>query len=76
MCCRKRNEAGVSVTCRKNGIHSVPAIGEVPLLDKTVEAVVRLRNVKAAGVYNISVELLRAGGAAMMCGLYAIFTAR
>ena len=40
------------------------------------EAVAKLRGGKAAaGIYNISVELLKAGGIAMIRGIHAVLTA-
>ena len=36
------------------------------------EAVAKLTGGKAAGICNISAELLKAGGQAMICGLHAV----
>ncbi|KAG0711895.1 LINE-1 retrotransposable element ORF2 protein [Chionoecetes opilio] len=46
-----------------------------PSLDEVREAVAKLRGGKAAGVCNISAELLKAGGEAMIRGLHAVLTA-
>ena len=48
---------------------AAPSIGDVK------EVVAKLTGGKAAGVCNISVELLRAGGEAMIRGLHVVFTA-
>ena len=48
---------------------TAPSIGDVK------EAVAKLRGGKAAGICNISVELLKAGGDAMIHGLHAVVTA-
>ena len=51
-----------------------------PLIDKTApsihvkEAVAKLRGGKAAGICNISAELLKAGGEATIRGLHAVLT--
>ncbi|KAG0693436.1 Transposon TX1 uncharacterized protein [Chionoecetes opilio] len=53
-----------------------PPIDETaPSLDEVREAVAKLRGGKAAGVCNISAELLKAGGEAMIHGLHAVLTA-
>ena len=53
-----------------------PPIDETPpSLDEVREAVARLRGGKAPGVCNISAELLKAGGEAMIHGLHAVLTA-
>ncbi|KAG0723422.1 Transposon TX1 uncharacterized protein [Chionoecetes opilio] len=53
-----------------------PPIDEsAPSLDEVREAVAKLRGGKAAGVCNISAELLKAGGEAMIHGLHAVLTA-
>ncbi|KAG0723224.1 putative protein in type-1 retrotransposable element R1DM [Chionoecetes opilio] len=53
-----------------------PPIDETaPSLDKVREAVAKLKGGKAAGVCNISAELLKAGGEAMIRGLHAVLTA-
>ncbi|KAG0724748.1 LINE-1 retrotransposable element ORF2 protein [Chionoecetes opilio] len=53
-----------------------PPIDETaPSLDEVREAVAKLRGGKAAGVCNISAELLKAGGEAMIRGLHAVLTA-
>ncbi|KAG0718569.1 Sphingomyelin phosphodiesterase 3 [Chionoecetes opilio] len=53
-----------------------PPIDEsAPSLDEVREAVAKLRGGKAAGVCNISAELLKAGGEAMIRGLHAVLTA-
>ncbi|KAG0723026.1 LINE-1 retrotransposable element ORF2 protein [Chionoecetes opilio] len=61
------------------GLQSVdadPPIDETaPSLDEVREAVAKLRGGKAAGVCNISAELLKAGGEAMIRGLHAALTA-
>ena len=44
-------------------------------IDNVKEAVAKLRGGKAAGVCNISAELLKAGGEAMIRGLHAVLTA-
>ena len=46
-----------------------------PSIDDVKEAVAKLRGGKAAGICNISEELLKAGGEAMIRGLHAVFTA-
>ena len=52
-----------------------PPINEAPpSLDEVREAVSKLKGRKAAGVCNISVELLKAGGEAMIHGLHAVLT--
>ena len=43
-----------------------------PSTDDVKEAVAKLRDGKAAGICNISTELLKTGGKAMIHGLYAI----
>ena len=48
---------------------TAPSIGDVK------EAVAKLRGGKAAGICNISAELLKAGGEAMIRGLHAVLTA-
>ncbi|KAG0728620.1 Monocarboxylate transporter 9 [Chionoecetes opilio] len=53
-----------------------PPIDETaPSLDEVREAVAKLKGGKAAGVCNISAELLRDGGEAMIRGLHAVLTA-
>ncbi|KAG0729173.1 Transposon TX1 uncharacterized protein [Chionoecetes opilio] len=53
-----------------------PPIDETaPSLDEVREAVAKLRGGKAAGVCNISAELLKARGEAMTRGLHAVLTA-
>ncbi|KAG0721718.1 Chitooligosaccharidolytic beta-N-acetylglucosaminidase [Chionoecetes opilio] len=53
-----------------------PPIDETtPSFDEVREAVSKLRGGKAAGVCNISAELLKAGGEAMIRGLHAVLTA-
>ncbi|KAG0727434.1 LINE-1 reverse transcriptase [Chionoecetes opilio] len=53
-----------------------PPIDEsAPSLDEVREAVAKLRGGKAAGVCNISAELLKAVGEAMIHGLHAVLTA-
>ncbi|KAG0729261.1 Retrovirus-related Pol polyprotein from type-2 retrotransposable element R2DM [Chionoecetes opilio] len=53
-----------------------PPIDETaPSLDEVREAVAKLKGGKAAGVCNISSELLKAGGEAMIRGLHAVLTA-
>ena len=53
-----------------------PPIDEAaPSLEEVKEAVARLRGGKAAGICNISAELLKAGGEAMTRGLHAVLTA-
>ena len=53
-----------------------PTIKETtPSLDGVKEAVARLRGGKTAGIFNISVRLLKAGGKAMIRGLHAVLTA-
>ncbi|KAG0730476.1 Transposon TX1 uncharacterized protein [Chionoecetes opilio] len=53
-----------------------PPIDEsAPSLDEVREAVAKLKGGKAAGVCNISAELLKAGGEAMIHGLHAVLTA-
>ena len=44
-------------------------------LDEVKEAVARLRGGKATGICNISAELLKAGGEAMIHGLHAVLIA-
>ena len=48
---------------------TAPSIGDVK------KAVAKLRGGKVASICNISVELLKAGGEAMICGLHAVLTA-
>ena len=43
--------------------------------DDVEEAVGELRGGKAAGIWNINAELLKAGGEAMIRGLHAVLTA-
>ena len=53
-----------------------PPINEVaPSIDKVKEAVAKLKGGKAAGICNISAELTKAGGEAMIHGLLAFLTA-
>ena len=53
-----------------------PPIGKIaPSIDDVKKAVTKLRGRKAADIYNISVELLKAGGEAMISGLLAVLTA-
>ena len=53
-----------------------PPINEAaPSIDKVKKAVAKLRDGKAAGICNISAELLKAGGEAMIRGLHAVLTA-
>ena len=53
-----------------------PSINEAtPSIDEVKEAVTKLRDGKAAGICNISAELLKAGGEAMIRGLHAVLTA-
>ena len=52
-----------------------PADETAPSIDDVKEAVAKLRCGKVAGVCNISVELLKAGGEAMTRGLHAVLTA-
>ena len=53
-----------------------PPINEAaPSLDEVKEAVARLRGGKAAGICDISMELIKAGGEAMTCGLPAVLPA-
>ncbi|KAG0716601.1 LINE-1 reverse transcriptase [Chionoecetes opilio] len=53
-----------------------PPIDETaPSLDEVREAVAKLKGGKAADVCNISAELLKAGGEAMIRGLHAVLTA-
>ena len=53
-----------------------PSINEAaPSIDKVKEAVAKLRGGKAAGLCNISAELLKAVGESMLRGLYAVLTA-
>ena len=64
---------------RTDGLRVVdadPPINETaPSLDEVREAVARLRGGKAPGVCNISAELLKSGGEAMIRGLHAVLTA-
>ena len=46
-----------------------------PSIDKVIEAVAKLRDEKIADICNISAELLKAGGEAMIHGLHAVLTA-
>ena len=51
-------------------------INEVPpSIDEVEDALAKLRLGKAAGICNISAELLKAGGKAMIHGLHAVLTA-
>ena len=53
-----------------------PPINETaPSIDDVKEPVAKLRGGKAAGICNISAELLKAGGEAMIHGLHAVLTA-
>ena len=53
-----------------------PPINEAaPSIDEVKEAVGKLRGGKAAGICNISAELLKAGSETMICGLHAVLTA-
>ena len=53
-----------------------PPIDETaPSIGDGKEAVAKLRDGKAAGIRNISAELLKAGGEAMIRGLHAVLTA-
>ena len=52
-----------------------PINGAAPSLDEVKEAVTRLRSGKAAGICNISAELLKAGDEAMIRELHAVLTA-
>ena len=53
-----------------------PSINEAaPSIDEVKEAVAKLRGGKAAGICNISAELLKAEGEAMIRGLHAVLTA-
>ena len=53
-----------------------PPINEAPpSIDEVKEAVAKLRGGKAAGICNISAELLKARGKAMIRGLHAVLTA-
>ena len=53
-----------------------PPIDETaPSIDDVKEAVAKLRGRKAAGIYNINAELLKAGGEAMIRGLHTVMTA-
>ena len=45
-----------------------------PSIDEVKEAVAKLRGGKAAGICNMSTELLEAGGEAMIHGLHAVLT--
>lgn len=50
-----------------------PPIAEIPpSLGEVREAMVRLRGAKAAGVFNINVDLLKASSAAVMGKLHAV----
>ena len=64
---------------RGDGVQTLdadPPINEAtPSLDEVKEAVDRLRGGKAPGVCNVSAELLKAGGEAMIRGLHAVLTA-
>ena len=52
-----------------------PPINEIgPSIDDVKEAVAKLRGGKAAGVCNISAELLKHGSKAMIRGLHAVLT--
>ena len=52
-----------------------PPINETaPSFDEEKEAVAGLRGGKAVGICTISVELLKAGGKVMICGLHALLT--
>ena len=46
-----------------------------PSIEAVKEAVAKLKGGKAAGICNISAELFKAGGEAMIRGLHAVFTA-
>ena len=57
-------------------LNADPAINEAPpSLDEVREAVAKLKGGKAAGICNISAELLKAGGDAMIRGLHAVLSA-
>ena len=51
-----------------------PSEETAPSIEDVKRPVAKLRGGKAAGVCNISAELLKAGGEAMICGLHAILT--
>ena len=52
-----------------------PITEAAPSIDEVKEAVAKLRGRKAAGICNISAELLKARGEAMIRGLHAVLTA-
>ena len=52
-----------------------PIDDTAPSIDDVKETVPNLRGEKAAGICNISAELLNARGEAMICGLHAVLTA-
>ncbi|KAG0711023.1 Iron-sulfur protein NUBPL [Chionoecetes opilio] len=67
---------GFSTHADPLAVDADPPIDETaPSLDEVREAVAKLRGGKAAGVCNISAELLKAGGEAMIRGLHAVLTA-
>ena len=51
----------------------LPINEAAPSIDEVKEAVSKLRGGKAAGICNISAELLKAGGEAMIRGLHAVY---
>ena len=53
-----------------------PSVNEAaPSIDEVKEAVAKLRGRNAADICNISAELLKAGGEAMIHGLHAVLNA-
>ena len=62
--------AGVQIAAADPPLDETP-----PSLAKVREAVRKLKGGKAAGVCNISAEMLKAGGEAMIHGLHAVLTA-
>ena len=61
--------AGLYVLNADQPINEAP-----PSLDKVREAVVMLRRGKAAGICNITLELVKAGGNTMICGLHTVLS--
>ena len=58
-----------------DGLQTLDADPPIDGTGDVKEAVAKLRDGKAAGICNISAELLKAGGEAMIRGLYAVLTA-
>lgn len=63
---------------RIDGLRTVdvnPPIDEAPPCLEVIEVVAKLKGGKAAGIYNISMELLKTGSETMARGLHAVLAA-